>query len=57
MAKILYCPRCKGTLVQKFYGPCQGCRDELRVMATQQSHFRRFLDGLWPGKMDPSEDD
>jgi hypothetical protein len=25
------CPRCSVTVHETYYGPCQGCRDELRA--------------------------
>ncbi len=25
------CPRCAQTVETRFYGPCEGCRDELRA--------------------------
>ena len=25
------CPRCGGAVVERFYGPCTSCRDELRA--------------------------
>ena len=25
------CPRCRATVQERFYGPCQACRDELRA--------------------------
>ena len=32
------CPRCKGAVSERFYGPCASCRDELR--SSQQSDAR-----------------
>jgi hypothetical protein len=28
------CPRCHGDVTARFYGPCDGCRDELRATVT-----------------------
>ncbi|MEY2553132.1 MAG: hypothetical protein QOC57_992 [Ilumatobacteraceae bacterium] len=25
------CPRCRGAVSQRFYGPCESCRGELRA--------------------------
>ncbi len=25
------CPRCRGSVDERFYGPCAACRDELRT--------------------------
>jgi hypothetical protein len=25
------CPRCSGAVAQRFYGPCESCRGELRA--------------------------
>lgn len=26
------CPRCEAAVRQRFYGPCEACRDQLRAM-------------------------
>ena len=34
----LECPRCQATVTERFYGPCQACRDQLRAaQAGEQS--------------------
>lgn len=54
-SKPLNCPRCTAPMKQERYGPCFDCRSELRRKALEQRAFRRVMDALWPGSMDPTE--
>lgn len=31
------CPRCGAEVVQRFHGPCEACRNELRLQVTGQA--------------------
>lgn len=53
----LTCPLCSSLLVEDLYGPCFQCRAAMRKRATEQALWRATLNGLWPGRMDPSETD
>jgi len=33
----LSCPRCQQTVVERFYGPCDRCRAELRATITNEA--------------------
>ena len=43
------CPRCAAGAVQRFYGPCEACRTELR--ATMGGDHRKVAKGEYEPKM------
>lgn len=50
MPEALACPRCGGSLDEGgFYGPCAGCRAELRDRAAVRAVWHRLLGWLTPG--------
>jgi hypothetical protein len=34
----IICPRCGGAVRQRFYGPCEACRDGLRASQGGEAH-------------------
>lgn len=45
----LTCPRCEAVVVERFYGPCDNCRAELR--ATQQKEQSDLAETEFEPKM------
>jgi hypothetical protein len=43
------CPRCRGEVQARFYGPCDGCRDQLR--ATVAGEKRAIAASAYEPKM------